>query len=198
MTLGTEIRFIVRSSTAAAGSLVPIPGPQRLVLDGSSKLIALPVDSTPDAAYEICVVEPIHRSQRSLELVVLWSCNLSRPLVNGFPALPVSVLRTKDEVAWPGLNMLIHVTEFLANPIGPLQPAETGSTCALCRTELTPPTLVWRCACGARLCAPKALLQRTPEDISCATLTPDCPACSRPIQLTGGYEYWPEDIDETN
>ncbi|MBI3986271.1 MAG: hypothetical protein HY343_05100 [Lentisphaerae bacterium] len=185
-----EFRLIVRGAEPAAAPVLSIPGPMRLAVN-DGKLSAVPLAAQDAQAADICVVQPIHRSQHSPELLLL-SAQPECLLLNGIHALPLNVLQAADEVALPESQLLLHVTLYRSAPVGPLPAAMPGKTCALCRGAFVPSASTYRCVCGALLHAPTQADQAE----SCATMSTDCPACSRPICLAGGYEFWPADLDK--
>jgi hypothetical protein len=192
---GDEFRLIVRPPDGGVTARVlPIPGPTSIECNARQGLCPVPL-AAADLEHSLCVVEPIQRVQHDRELLMLCSVEALRPLLNGLPLLPVSILHSRDEVVFPAANVFFHVTVHRASPIRPLLPAETARSCVLCRAALLPSTVVYCCCCGALLCGPASDSAGAATDLCCSSLSSECPNCSRPIIQADGYEFWPEDID---
>jgi hypothetical protein len=104
-------------------------------------------------------------------------------LVNGLPALPLTVLSVKDAVTLaPGC--LCYVTErvlpFVGTPAGEL----LGKQCPFCRLACDEKTRVVTCHCGAPYHFEAADSHpNTPADdrLECFTKVQTCLACNRPL-----------------
>lgn len=194
MTGTHEFRLLVRSrSNATPPSILHVPRPLRLTLSADGELQVLPIDAAATGS-TLCVVEPIHRLRHSRELLLLCP-GATRPLVDSLPAMPISVLQPNSQVDFLSANLRFDVTVYQEAPIRQLLTTEPGRFCALCRSELSAPTLVYECDCGSLLCASSPSSPEGEEVMSCLSLATECPNCNVAIVREGQYQYWPEDLD---
>jgi hypothetical protein len=112
----------------------------------------------------------------------------ARLRLNGRPAPPVALLELGDELQVGGFT--VYVSEHLGGGAVPVPAELVGSPCGLCRLPFAAGTDVARCRCGEVLHLegpPKPEAER----LECALLG-DCPTCSRPLKLAGGWAWLPE------
>jgi hypothetical protein len=114
-------------------------------------------------------------------------------LVNGRPALPLSILSARDAVVvGPGVHA--YVTErykpYIGAPTGPL----TGKPCPFCRIPFTPETQVVTCRCGAayhyEVVSPPGP-DGEQEPLRCVTRIRQCLSCQRELSLEEHLEWDP-------
>lgn len=117
-------------------------------------------------------------------------------LVNGLPALPLTVLTVKDSIVLaPGC--LAYVTERV-RPFSGTPPAELlGRPCPLCRMPVDAKTRIVICQCGAPYHhETEASHPDLPEDdrLRCFERVKICLSCNRPVTADEYLAWGPSDL----
>ncbi|MBU1910456.1 MAG: hypothetical protein KJ726_10455 [Verrucomicrobia bacterium] len=171
-------------------SVIPVAAPTALVLTAGEPAGQPWPRFVPTPP--LCVLQPIQRKDRGLSLL-LARRRIERMVLNGDPVPLLAELQERDELVFPRHDLVVHVTLFRGASVLSASPAVAGRKCVLCRTPVVAEAPVYQCVCGAVLCGPAD----TTDATGCAALTPDCPRCNRPVNLTteGGYTWWPEGVE---
>jgi hypothetical protein len=127
--------------------------------------------------------------------LLLFSPGREPPIINGFPAPPVALLKMRDEVMFCNSSAYVaHVTLFIRPQIGPPPDHRIGKKCPVCKTEFHPDSMTYTCQfCGQILHSQKEGHSNA-EDLNCANFCRNCPICETPIQHKDGYAYFPDFI----
>lgn len=120
-------------------------------------------------------------------VVQLGACNLLAvllppgSLINGVPALHLTLLQSRDLIATPD-GQLLYVTERVHPVCGPPPAALIGQKCAVCRIKVAAEDYVLGCRCGAvvHLETAETTPDKPPADrCSCGEKLKSCPVCGQ-------------------
>jgi hypothetical protein len=110
-------------------------------------------------------------------------------LVDGLPALPLTVLATKDGLV-VGPGCLVHVTERVRPHVGPPGEDLLGKKCPFCKIAIDADTRVVTCRCKAAYHhETKESHPHEKEPLTCFEKVQACLVCGRPL-TTESYLTW--------
>ena len=141
------------------------------------------------------IIQPLWDRPRGQ--LLLLSPGSRRPLVNGRPAPAVTLLSIGDEILFCTSSCVIaHLTVFVRPQIGPSPRDVSGKRCPICKTKFVRDSIVYRCHGCSQLLHGGRPGNADRQGLNCAHLCKACPICQSPIQLTAGYAYLPEFLQE--
>jgi hypothetical protein len=149
----------------------------------------LPVPSAPSSPIgEDILLEPVELQRRHYLLMLQDrnADNMARH--NGQAALPVTLLRVKDEVRTAAGTFF--VSSRRGQSVFPPQEEHLGIQCPLCSVPIEKDTLLYACGCGTLLHCED---ETKPEDqrLECARMLSSCPKCRQPIDFSTGLTWEP-------
>jgi DNA-directed RNA polymerase subunit RPC12/RpoP len=143
--------------------------------------------TSPESLENIVLFEPvIHQSQLRLLIVNPEEAEVR---VNDQAAPHAILLRERDQIqinCGPPLEVAVFNRPTIGNP----PPDLSGQLCPVCRTPLAEDSRVYVCGnCGTGMHFDESDKE---DGLECVLMTPNCPVCSRPVQLQEGYLSEPE------
>jgi len=117
-------------------------------------------------------------------------------LINGLPALPVSIVQPRDLLAFPG-GSLQYVTERITPLFGTPTPDMVGTKCPLCRTAIESDSWVLSCRCGAVIHYETAetMPDKDPDQRwDCGASLKKCHACGQLLSRESYLIWHPDDL----
>ncbi len=145
-----------------------------------------PVDHLPTESRGY-VVEPVAGALPA-RMLFLTAGGARRPRVNGHPAPELTLLAPGDEVQLEH-GVVLHVTLYHENPVGPVESDRLGQECPLCRVAFEDGDLAYVCpTCGTAV----HFLSRPEGDeepLECVRLLSACPVCEGGVVLEAGYSH---------
>jgi hypothetical protein len=181
----------VAPSSHTSALALPELGSAYLVLAGAGSPRVSTSPPQPDQIH--AVLSPVRHQHRPY--LVLLAPAAARARVNGWPALPVSVLRAPDRLEFIGehsFQVSLHVQPYRGLP----RDDHLGKECALCLTpvEAAPDgsARVYECPGCSAVLHEHARLEGDAAPLECLQLVSSCPVCRQPIARSEGYAHVPE------